>query len=463
VSRIEIEYGRDIVEIDLPVECDVRGMQAVDPLPDPAQAIRRSYAQPIDSRPLAELARRKRKRNREASAVVVVSDYTRPVPYRSENGILIPLLEILLGAGYPPKRITVLVGTGSHRPMSPREIEAMLGIEEAGINVPVVNHDYEDEKRLVLVGTTRRGSPVRINRLYAEADLKIVTGLVESHFMAGASGGRKSICPAIAGKETLRIFHGPDILESPSAADLVLDGNPCSEEADQAAELAGCDFSVNVTLDPDKRITGVYSGNIFASHRAAVQKISEYASVPLDRRYDLVVIPGGFVAVNHYQAAKAAVEASRATKPGGMIFVIARHSDPDPVGSEDYKKTLAMLKRLGPAQFLETIKSKDWIFTHDQWQTQMWCKVLEAIGGEENLIYCSLEIPEEVYSILPGVPGLRFLNQDERASGRSEPELMTSMAQRGLRSAVEAFRARCERNPEALLLRDGPYGVPVIR
>jgi nickel-dependent lactate racemase len=462
MAQVEIEYGSIDLTVDLPLPCDVRGMSGVEPLDDPADAIRRSYLQPIDSPSLAELARSRLERTAEATAVVVVSDNTRPVPYRGSGGILVPLLETLLSAGFPRQRITILIGTGSHRSMSKSEIEAMLGLREAGFDLPVVNHDYQKQEDLVFVGKTRRGSPVRVNKLYAEADLKIVTGLVESHFMAGASGGRKAICPAIASKETLQVFHGPEILESPAAADLVMEGNPCNEEAEQAAELAGCDFSVNVTLDSAKRITGVYSGDVFASHREAVQKIREYVTVRIADPYDLVVIPGGFVAINHYQAAKAAVEASRAVKPGGMIVLITRHTDQDPIGSRDYKKTLALLKQDGPKRFLRTIKSREWTFTHDQWETQMWGKVLEWIHGEENLIYCNLEIPDEAYGILPGIPGVQHLRTEERDSDRTAEELMTLMAKRAVEEAIATLRARLGKNPRVLLLRDGPYGVPVI-
>jgi nickel-dependent lactate racemase len=462
MSRIDIEYGAGTIPIEVPARCDIRAMGAAVALSDPAAAIRDSLVQPIGCPPLAELARSRLAADPRSNAVVVVSDNTRPVPYRGDGGILIPLLATLRQAGYSDDRITLLIGAGSHRDMSKAEIEAMLGIVDAGFNVPVVNHDYEKLEELVLVGETRRGSPVRINRLYVEADLKIVTGLVESHFMAGASGGRKAICPAIASKETLRIFHGPEILQSPASADLVLEGNPCSEEAEQAAELAGCDFSVNVTLDSAKRITGVYSGDITGAHRAAVARIREYVVVPLDRRYDLVVIPGGFVAVNHYQAAKAAIEASRAVKPGGMIVVVARHSDPDPVGSGDYKTTLSMLKRSGPKKFLEAIKSPEWIFTHDQWETQMWGKVLEVIGNEENLIYCSLDIPEQAYSYLPGVPGVNLLKPEERVAGRPAEELMRLMVERALEAGIGTLQRRLGRDPEVLFLPDGPYGVPEI-
>jgi nickel-dependent lactate racemase len=462
MSRIDIEYGSETVAIEVPARCDVKGMGAAVALTDPAAAIRDSLARPIDCPPLIELARSKLAADPHSNAVVVVSDNTRPVPYRGDGGILIPLLQILRKAGYSDDRITLLIGNGSHREMSEAEIEAMLGIAEAGFDVPVENHDYERGEDLVLVGETKRGSPVRINRIYVEADLKIVTGLVESHFMAGASGGRKAICPAIASKETLRIFHGPEILESPAAADLVLDGNPCSEEAEQAAGLAGCDFSVNVTLDSDMRITGVYSGKIVSAHRAAVSKIREYVVVPLERRYDLVIVPGGYVAVNHYQAAKAAIEASRAVKPGGMIVLVARHTDPDPVGSGEYKRSLGMLKQSGAGAFLKTIKSSDWVFTHDQWETQMWSKVLQAIGREENLIYCNLEIPEQEYSFLPGIAGMNLLTPEERKLGREAVELMQLMAERAVHGGIEDLRRRLGREPEVLFLPDGPYGVPEV-
>jgi nickel-dependent lactate racemase len=459
---VKIEYGADTLAVELPVSCDSKEMRSVEALADPTKEILRSYRQPIDSPPLSEIARSKLKSRADSRAVIVISDNTRPVPYKGEKGILIPLLQTLREAGYSEHRITLLIGKGSHRTMTDAEVEAMLGIREAGFNVPVAQHNYEDESNLVYVGKTGRGSPVHINKLYIEADLKVVTGLVESHFMAGASGGRKAICPAIASKQTLRIFHGPEILDSPNAADLMLDGNPCSEEAEQAAGLVGCDFAVNVTLDAAKNITGIFSGDISASHRAAVEKIREYVVVHLQKRYDLVLIPAGFVGVNHYQAAKAAIEASRAVKPGGMIVIVARHSDPDPIGSQDYKQTLALLKRVGPSRFLQTIKSPDWVFTHDQWETQMWCKVLGVVKDESNLIYCSLEIPDEDYSILPCVPGHAFLSREALKRTNNPESRMRQIVEQAVLAAIQRLQNKLGAEPEVLFLKDGPYGVPKV-
>lgn len=460
--QLEIEYGSDTLTVTLHISCDIKEMRPAAVLNHPAKEVLCSYREPIGSPPLYEIARKKRKGKTNPGATIVVSDNTRPVPYKGKNGILNPLLKTLVKAGYPENRITILIGKGSHREMTETEIEAMLGIREAGFKVHVVQHDYEDESNLVFVGKTRRGSLVHINRLYAMADLKIITGLVESHFMAGASGGRKAICPGIASKETLRIFHGPEILGSSMSTDLVLDGNPCSEEAEQAAGLAGCDFAVNVTLDAAKNMTGIFSGDIIASHRAAVSRIRDYVTVQLTKRYDLVLIPAGFVGVNHYQTAKAAIVASRAIKPGGVIVIVARHTDPDPIGSEDYKKTLALLKRVGTNQFLHTIKSPDWVFTHDQWETQMWSKVLNVIGDESNLIYCSLEIPAQDYSILPGIPGHTFLSSEELNMKNNPKECMQMIIEQSLISAVQHLQKKKRGDPDVLYLKNGPYGIPEV-
>ena len=128
MPRMKIEYGSGSIDADCPLSFDSLGMRTTGILPDPEQAIRDSYAQPIDSPPLSELARAKLETNPQSTAVIVVSDNTRPVPYRGAGGILIPLLEILLSAGYVQERITILIGNGSHRAMDEAEIEAQVWI-----------------------------------------------------------------------------------------------------------------------------------------------------------------------------------------------------------------------------------------------------------------------------------------------------------------------------------------------
>ncbi len=455
---IKIEYGEEFIDWESSLAIDAIGMQdAPEPVPIP-RAMEDALAKPIASDALRSIAKSKLNQHSNAQAIIVISDNTRPVPYYGEQGLVFQIVRTLSLAGFSDQQITILIGAGSHRNMDAQEIERMIGLRASGLDqIRVVNHEYDNREHLVPLGTTKRGSQVWINKMYHEADLKIVTGLVESHFMAGASGGRKGICPAIVGKETLTIFHGATFLSSLQAADLVLSGNPLHEEATEIAAMAGCDFLVNVTLDGDKAVTGVFAGDLVAAHQAAVAKIKSYVTVPLDQLYDIVVIPAGFVGINHYQAAKAAVEAARALKPGGKIIIIAKNTDLDPIGGEGYKQTLRLLHAQGKQSFMQMISDPSWQIIQEQWQVQMWCKVLDVTQSEDHLYYCALEIPEEEYEYLPGHPAIQFLTDGERNLPAAEAVIL--MLNRSLRHAMKS----CEvAEPTILFLKDGPYGIPTL-
>ena len=455
-----IEYGEHFLPIDCSQTVEVRGMTGSPEAISLPSSITDALKNPIQSSSLVEVGRQKIVANPNAQAVIVVSDNTRPVPYRGEHGIMVHIIRALLEAGFSEQQITVVIGAGSHRNMNPDEIEIMMGLKESGLHgVTVTNHEYDNEDHLIGLGVTSRGSIVKVNKLYYEADLKIVTGLVESHFMAGASGGRKGICPGIVGKETLTIFHGARFLSSTQAADLVLEGNPLNDESLEVAHMAGCDFLVNVTLNAEKRITGVYAGDLVKAHQAAVEKIREYVVVPLSHRYDIVVIPAGFVGINHYQAGKAAVEASRAVKSGGKIIIAAKNTDTDPVGGSGYKESLQLLHKHGKEKFIEMISDDGWTMIQEQWQVQMWCKVLDRIEKPENLFYCALEIPESEYAYLPGIPGHHLLATAELTSATSAEDKMKTIVETALQTAIQSYG---EKIPEILVLKDGPYGIPEV-
>lgn len=459
MQSLSIEYGTTFLEIKAPKKVDIRGMKTPTLITQTAKTIINTLKSPIDTPSLAKIAQTKIDGNPDAKAVIVVSDNTRPVPYKGKDGLMLPILHALFEGGFPEKHITILIGAGSHRNMENDEIEEMLGLEASGLGkIAVVNHEYDKADQLLFLGKTSRGSNVFMNKLYMEADLKIVTGLVESHFMAGASGGRKGICPGIVGKETLTIFHGAKLLNAQQAADLILEGNPLHEESSEVAQMTGCDFLVNATIDAEKRLTGVFAGDLFAAHKAAVQKIREYVVVELDQLYDIVLIPAAFVGINHYQGGKAAVEASRAVKPSGKIIIVGKHTDPDPIGGEGYKEALRLLHEHGREKFMEMILDPGWNLVQEQWQVQMWCKVLEVVERPENIIYCSLDIPLEEYEILPGIPGLSLLNEEDLKGG--EFSKMERMVSKALSLAIEDSGVE---NPDILFLKDGPYGIPEVR
>ncbi|MBK8504415.1 MAG: nickel-dependent lactate racemase [Saprospiraceae bacterium] len=455
----QVEYGTGFIEFECAQSLAVVGMlQPPAPLPMP-NAIDWALTNPIGSEALFAIARRKIIQNPECEAVIVVSDNTRPVPYYGKDGLIYSIVQVLKQAGFLDQQICILIGAGTHRNMEDAEIENMIGLRAMSLShIRVVNHEYEQEENLISLGYTRKGSNAVINKRYYEAGLKIVTGLVESHFMAGASGGRKGICPAIVGKETLTLFHGARFLSSVQAADLILEGNPLHEESCEIATMAGCDFLVNVTLDQDKKVTGVFAGDMIKAHRDAVAKINEYVTVSLDQRYDIVLIPAGFVGINHYQAAKAAIEAARAVTKGGKIIIVAKNTDHDPIGGEGYREALRLLAQKGRKGFMQTISESHWKMIQEQWQVQMWCKVFEVIEKENNLYYCALEIPESEYADLPGLAGIKLLTNEERQLPANQA--MKLMIEKSIKHAISSSDSD---HPTLLLLKDGPYGIPIVR
>ncbi|MDR0388846.1 MAG: nickel-dependent lactate racemase, partial [Spirochaetaceae bacterium] len=393
--QVPFPLGRNI-ELSLPDKTDVFRMASPPLLSDPEAAIKAALEEPIASPPLAALARKalSRPKGERPLAVILVSDNTRPVPYLGAPGILLPIVKTLLHEGFAASAITVIVANGTHRLMAEAELRAMLDAEVWKLGVRVLNHNSRDEKSLRFLGTTSRGSEVYINSLYLDADLKIATGLVESHFMAGFSGGRKSVCPGIIGERSTFVFHGAEIMGDAGSRDLNLEGNPCHEESLETARMAGVDFIVNVTLDHSFRITGVFAGELEAAHRAAAEKVKDYVGIPAKGYYDIVVSHGGFVGVNHYQIAKTAVASLGLLKKDGYLIVAGNNTDAvNRLGSLQYRTCLQLLRHLGPEAFVRLIKSPDWVFLPDQWQVQMWAKLFERIP-QDHFYYFAPQLDE---------------------------------------------------------------------
>jgi len=280
---------------------DVRLLTPGEPAPiDLAAGTQRALEKPLGSPRLAELAHGKR------SAVIVTSDATRAVP----NRVLLPLVvEELRAGGIADDSITVMVGTGAHRPLAPAELDELLGSHWAG-RLRVLNHDAHGET--VAVGTTRRGNEVRVSRAFAEAEVRLALGLVEPHEFAGFTGGRKAVLPAVAAYETIIRNHSLELMSHPLARPGVLNGNPIHEEMAEAARLAGLHFIVNVTLDRELRPLAVAAGDPDAAHAELVRFVKRYARVEPpaeveapDEPPDLIVTgPGRPLDINLYQSVK---------------------------------------------------------------------------------------------------------------------------------------------------------------
>ncbi|MBI2438746.1 MAG: nickel-dependent lactate racemase [Lentisphaerae bacterium] len=450
-KTIQLEFGSETLTLRVPERTDLLRLPEERLLPDPAAAIGKALAQPIGAKPLADLARSMVGAKPDAQAVIVISDNTRPVPYTGAQGILEPLIQVLREQRV--RRITLLVATGTHRPLARAELQRFLPGSVFAGSIAVVNHQATDAAALRRIGRTARGTEAWVNALYLDADLKILTGLVEPHFMAGVSGGRKSICPGLVGEAATHVFHGASLMADEHSDSLVLEDNPCHAEALAVARLAGADFIINATVDRDKRLTGVFAGDMELAHAAAARQALATHAIRITRLYDLVVTHAGFAGINHYQAAKAAVEGSKAVRPGGRLVLAACHTDPDPLGGPNYQRVLPLLAAEGPEGFQRRIFSPDWAFVPEQWEVQMWARAFGRLGGLEHLTYCAPQLTGAAFHSqrLPGVDGGAGITL---LRGRA-------LAERMVQQAIDRHLAAHPPAVPAVLL-DGPYGVPMF-
>ncbi len=443
-----MEFGAETLRLHLPDHAEVLALPSVTPLPQPAAAIRDALANPIGAPALADIVRQKVRHNPGARAVLVVSDNTRPVPYRGEQGILEPVLDVLRAGGVAT--IEILVATGTHRPMTEAELRRMLPETAFRAGVTVTNHCCTEVAELRQIGRTARGTEVWINRRYLDADLKILTGLVEPHFMAGVSGGAKAICPGLVGEQVTYVFHGAPLMSNPRADSLVLEGNPCREEARAVAATAGVDFLLNVTLDRHKQLTGVFAGGLDPAHACATQKALAEVVIPFEHPYDCVVTHAGFVGINHYQAAKAAVEAARAVKPGGTLVLAANLTDTHPVGGVNYRRVLPLLRQLGHDAAEQRLLAEDWTFIPEQWELQMWARVFRRLGPHGKFILCA-----------PQLTGTKF--HEHGIHGHDGGAGLTGAGRELAEAMVQRVLDQVPRHHSLAVLADGPYGVPQQR
>ncbi len=420
---ITLDYGRRGLSVEVPDRnlSDVIALPPEPAVPDPATSVARALASPIGARPLSELARGRR------DACIVVSDRTRPVPYRD---LLPPLLDTLAAAGLPRDRVLILVATGLHRAATREELEEMLG---PGIvsTVRIESHDGRDLESHAHMGTSRSGTPIAIDRRYVEADLRILTGLIEPHLMAGYSGGRKAICPGLASIEMMRVEHGPAMLEG-NIGNGILEGNPFHEDILDIARRIGTDFIVNCSVNRAKALTGVFAGDLEDAFREGVRHVASATIRSIDAPADIVVTSGGGhpLDATFYQSIKGMIGCLNVLRPGGTIVIATRISEG--IGSGEFRR---MLSGMGsPEAFMERIFRPDF-FSVDQWMVQHLCQVLRKA---------------RVIVVSEGLP----------------PDALRDYHVEGAGSVEDAVAVALERHgPDAAIavIPQGPYVLPTVR
>jgi len=423
MSRVELAYGNGRIEVEVPNKnlLALARMSPVGFLQDPVTAIQQSLLDPVGTPPLAEIAKGR------SSACVVISDITRPVP---NSVILPPLLETIERAGIPRDKIVILIATGIHRPNLGEELGQLVGTQIAS-NYNIVNHYSERPEDHQYLGEVD-GIPIHINKVYLDADLKVLTGLVELHLMAGYSGGRKSVLPGIASLETMKRMHGYRMIQQDGTANGRLDDNPFHHAGVKVARMAGADFVLNVTLDESRRITGVFGGELEEAHRQATDFVASYALVEVPELADIVLTCGGGVPLDNtlYQTFKAVAGCLGAVKEGGTILIAAKNAQGS--GSPEFTEFLQSLSDY--EDFYRRVEGPDYV-QKDQWMIQELCNGLHRC---DILYYTEGLTPEEVRKSLM------------RPVTTIEEGLDAALAQHGPDAKV-------------LVIPEGPYVVPQLR
>jgi nickel-dependent lactate racemase len=451
VSPHRMQVDVPAVTFEVPAHTDILTVpHPAPPLADPAGAIAHALGVPLGTPPLAQIiaAAAPTKTPAAKTATVVVSDITRPdVPYKGETSILHPVLRVLEAQGLRPEHITILVATGTHRASTPAEKHHMFG-QDVVQRYPIIDHCATDASVLRFVGETTSGTQVYINTHYLDADIKILTGEIKPHFMAGFSGGRKAICPGLANLETLQTFHSPQFLEHPCATNLVLEGNPCHREAMEVAARVGADFLINVTVDEARRLTGVFAGDWHQAFACATESLAEAVRVPVTEPYEVVITIDA--TINHYQAAKAAVGALPILVDGGTLIQIAYSSDG--LGPAEYIHELELLASLPSHRaYIAELFERPTV-RKDQWEVEMWCKVLEKVGGPAGLIYCTNGLSAGQLEKLSLTSGYAY-------TGETRLDLMV---QQTLQRVLDTWHERLGRAPRLGVIPDGPHAIPCL-
>jgi nickel-dependent lactate racemase len=244
----------------------------------------------------------------------------------------------------------------------------MLG-DEVVAKYQVLNHDCQDQSRLVETGSWGENFPIFLNRDFVESDIKITTGFVEPHFFAGFSGGPKLVAPGLAGIETIMQLHSAELIADPGSVWGNIETNRLHQSIREIVSRVGVDFSFDVTLNRDRQITGVYAGRMETAHAEACRAVKKSAMQKLNQAFDIVITTNsGFpLDLNLYQSVKGMSAASRVVKTGGDIICAAECSDGIPEHGL-YGRILNSVK--SPNEIIDLVFSPGF-HQQDQWQVQI--------------------------------------------------------------------------------------------
>ncbi|PYK61354.1 MAG: nickel-dependent lactate racemase [Verrucomicrobia bacterium] len=377
--KVNLAYGQSHLTVDLPDDRATVIEPSHNPgLPDERSALIGALQKPIGARPIRELIKPTDR------VCIAFTDLTRATP----NERIIPwLLEHLQGV-VPGRNITLLNQLGTHRPNTRAELEKML-TPKVTANYRVLNHEPENPDALVQLGTTRDGTPALLNRHLAEADVRVITGFIEPHFFAGFSGGPKGIMPGCAGLKTVMSNHGAKNIGDPRAAFGITEGNPLWEELRDIALRIGPSFLLNVSLNEQKQITGVFAGDLLAAHKAGCEFVRASAMQKVKSPFEIVVTTnsGYPLDLSLYQGVKGMSAAARIVQERGTIILACECREGVPADSPLDK----LLRSASSSEEILAMLATPGFVRPEQWQAQ-----IQALIQRKATVLVYSSLPAEV-------------------------------------------------------------------
>ena len=378
--KIQFPYGKTHLEYQFDeVKVLTSSIEAYDPKMPEQALVDSAMAAPEGGVSLRELARGKQK------IVLIASDHTRPVPSK----LIVPPMLRQLREGNPDADITILISTGCHRETTKQELISKFG-EEIVRNEKIVVHDCDDRENLVNIGTLPSGGQCIINRLAVEADLLVAEGFIEPHFFAGFSGGRKSVLPGVAARETVLANHCSEFIAHPCSRTGILEGNPIHTDMLWAAKQAGLRYIVNVVLNGEKKVIYAVAGQLEKAHKKGTDFLFSLCGAETKPADIVISTNGGYpLDQNVYQAVKGMTAAEAAVREGGVIIMLAASNDG--IGGDHFYHQLADEPDINKTMALFLSRGRNETVP-DQWQTQIFIRVLQ----KAKVIFVSQVEPETV-------------------------------------------------------------------
>lgn len=378
--KIQFPYGKTHLEYDFEnANVLTSSIEEYDPKLSEQALVDAAMEAPVGGVSLRELAMGKEK------IVLIASDHTRPVPSK----VIVPPMLREIREGNPGADITILISTGCHRETTKEELISKFG-EEIVEREKIVIHDCDDTPNLVNIGTLPSGGECVINRLAVEADLLVAEGFIEPHFFAGFSGGRKSVLPGVAARETVLANHCSEFIAHPCARTGILEGNPIHADMLWAAKKANLQYIVNVVLNGEKQVIYAVAGDLEKAHKKGTDFLFDLCGAQAEPADIVISTNGGYpLDQNVYQAVKGMTAAEAAVKEGGVIIMLALSNDG--IGGDHFYHQLADEQDINKTMDLFLSRGRNETVP-DQWQTQIFIRVLQ----KARVIFVSQVEPELV-------------------------------------------------------------------